>query len=61
MVVGVVYLSSIPLTIRSYYRLKRATEERKAEPGEKPDIIPLPKPATLPLGEANAPTTEWRH
>ena len=61
MVVGVVYLSSIPLTIRSYYRLKRAAEARKAETAEKPDIVPLPRPATLPLGEANALTTEWRH
>jgi len=61
MVVGVVYLSSIPLTIRSYYRLKRAAEARKIEPAEKPNIIPLPGPAALPLGEANAPATEWRH
>jgi CDP-diacylglycerol--serine O-phosphatidyltransferase len=61
MVVGVVYLGSIPLTIRSYYRLKRAAEARKAEPADKPDIVPLPRPATLPLGEESAPTTEWRH
>jgi hypothetical protein len=57
----VVYLGSIPLTIRSYYRLKRAAEARKAEPADKPDIVPLPRPATLPLGEESAPTTEWRH
>ena len=61
MVVGVVYLGSIPLTIRSYYRLKRATEARKAEMPGKPDAISLPGPATLPLGEANAPASEWRH
>jgi CDP-diacylglycerol--serine O-phosphatidyltransferase len=61
MVVGVVYLSSIPLTIRSYYRLKRAAEARKTEPAGKPEAIPLPRPATLPLGEVKAPTTEWRH
>jgi CDP-diacylglycerol--serine O-phosphatidyltransferase len=61
MVVGVVYLSSIPLTIRAYYRLKRATEARKAEMTEKPGAIPLPGPAALPLGEATAPRTEWRH
>src|SRR6516225_9296310 len=62
MVVGVVYLGSIPLTVRSYYRLKRAAEARKPEPAEKPDIVPLPRPVTpLPLGETNAPTTEWRH
>jgi hypothetical protein len=27
----------------------------------KPDAIPLPHPTTLPLGQANAPTNEWRH
>jgi CDP-diacylglycerol--serine O-phosphatidyltransferase len=56
MVVGVVYLSSIPLTIRSYYRLKRAAQARKTEPPEKPEIVPFPSPS----GEANAPATEWR-
>jgi CDP-diacylglycerol--serine O-phosphatidyltransferase len=59
--VGIVYVSSIPLTIRSYYRLKRAAEARKAEPAEKPQPVPLPTPATFPVGEANAPSTEWRH
>src|SRR5205807_784257 len=61
MIVGVVYLGSIPLTIRSYYRLKHATEARKAEMAERPGAIPLPGPAALPLGEATAPRAEWRH
>ena len=61
MVVGVVYLSSIPWTIHSYYRLKRAALARRPELAEKPDIVPLPRPATLPLDKAKAPTTEWRH
>jgi CDP-diacylglycerol--serine O-phosphatidyltransferase len=60
-VVGIVYVSSIPLTIRSYYRLKCAAEARRAEPAEKPQPVPLPTPAPFPLGEANAPSTEWRH
>src|SRR5690349_11679209 len=30
-VVGIVYVSSIPLTIRAYYRLKRAAQARRAE------------------------------
>ena len=61
MVVGVVYLSSIPLTIRSYYRLKRAAEARKTEPAEKPDVVQLPRPSSLPLGKVNPSTPEWRH
>src|SRR5438876_8039014 len=61
MVVGVVYLGSIPWTIHSYYRLKRAAEARRAEMAEKPEAIPLPGPAALPLGEANGPSTEGRN
>jgi CDP-diacylglycerol--serine O-phosphatidyltransferase len=60
-VVGIVYVSSIPLTIRAYYRLKRAAEARKAEPAEKPQPVPLPTAAAFPMGEAKAPSTEWRH
>jgi CDP-diacylglycerol--serine O-phosphatidyltransferase len=60
-VVGIVYVGSIPLTIRSYYRLKRAGEARKAEFADKPEPVSLPTPAPFPLGDANAPSTEWRH
>src|SRR5262249_9114764 len=56
MVVGVVYLGSIPMTVRSYYRLKRAADARKTDAGGKPEAIPLPSPAALQLGQANAPT-----
>ena len=58
MVVGVGYMGSIPLTIRSYYRLKRTAEARKTELA---DIVPLPRPATAPLGEMTPSATEWRH
>src|SRR6201997_1341107 len=61
MVVGLVYLGSIPLTIRSYYRLRRAAEARRAEMAAKPEAIPLPNPAAIPLDDTNAPSTEWRH
>jgi len=59
--VGIVYVSSVPLTIRAYYRLKRAAEARKAEMAEQADtVVPLPAPAPFPRGEASAPSTEWR-
>jgi len=61
MVVGVVYLSSIPLTIRAYHRLRRQAEARKVEMGEKPAIVPLPGPGSSPIGEANPTPPEWRH
>src|SRR5437660_6055017 len=49
-VVGIVYVSSIPLTIRSYYRLKRAALAGKTEIAEKPeDAVPLPTPAPFPV------------
>jgi CDP-diacylglycerol--serine O-phosphatidyltransferase len=60
-VVGIVYVSSIPLTIRSYYRLKHAAQARRTEPAEKPQPTPLPTPAPFPLGDTTRPTNEWRH
>jgi CDP-diacylglycerol---serine O-phosphatidyltransferase len=61
MVVGVVYLGSIPLTVRSYYRLKRSFEARRMETGEKSEIVPLPGPGGPPVSEANRPAAEWLH
>jgi CDP-diacylglycerol--serine O-phosphatidyltransferase len=60
-VVGIVYVSSIPLTIRSYYRLKRAAQARKAEAAERPEHAPVPTPAPFPLDETTWPPNEWRH
>ncbi len=61
-VVGIVYVGSIPLTIRSYYRLRRAAEARKTDTAEKPeDSVSLPTPSPYTLGDPNAPSTEWRH
>jgi CDP-diacylglycerol--serine O-phosphatidyltransferase len=60
-VVGIVYVSSIPLTIRAYYRLKRAAEARRAEFAEKPEAVTLPGPAARPFVETNPPPTETRH
>jgi CDP-diacylglycerol---serine O-phosphatidyltransferase len=59
--VGIIYVSSIPLTIRSYYRLKLAALARKAETPEQSATVPLPTPATFPVGEMVRPPNEWRH
>jgi CDP-diacylglycerol--serine O-phosphatidyltransferase len=60
-VVGIVYVGSIPLTIRSYLRLKRAAQARKTEATERAEPAPLPTPASVPLGETTRPPNEWRH
>lgn len=60
-VVGIVYVGSIPLTIRAYLRLKHAALARKADMVERSEPVSLPTPAPFPLGEADAPSTEWRH
>jgi CDP-diacylglycerol--serine O-phosphatidyltransferase len=63
--VGAVYLTSIPLTIRASYRLRRADRTRQAQgqaqdqAGEAP--VALPAATGVPLGEPVAPTGEWRH
>ncbi|MGC2200509.1 MAG: CDP-diacylglycerol--serine O-phosphatidyltransferase [Stellaceae bacterium] len=59
--VGIVYVSSIPFTVRSYSRLKSAAQARKAETAERPESAPLPAPAAFPLGDAAPPPNEWRH
>ncbi|MGH7112585.1 MAG: hypothetical protein ACREFK_19445, partial [Stellaceae bacterium] len=62
--IGVVYLGSIPLTVHSYYRLRRAAEARHAEPaGTRTEALPrsLPAPPGAPLGEAHLTPREWRH
>ena len=56
--IGIVYVGSIPLTIRSYYRLRRtaaATRPAEAENGA------TPAPATYPLGPEAPPADQWRH
>jgi CDP-diacylglycerol--serine O-phosphatidyltransferase len=62
--IGVVYVASIPLTVRAYHRLRHAAEARKAEAAE---AVPVPvapasvQPApALPI-EGHPPANEWRH
>ena len=61
-VVGAVYLGSIPLTIRAAYRLRRGYEARQArQPAETTAALPAAAAPPLPLGEATPPANEWRH
>jgi CDP-diacylglycerol--serine O-phosphatidyltransferase len=59
-VIGIVYVGSIPLTIRSYHRLRRAAAARRAEPaGHRTEALPSPDAA--PFDEAGTTAEERRH
>jgi CDP-diacylglycerol---serine O-phosphatidyltransferase len=57
--IGAAYVGSIPLTMRAYYRLRRAAEARKAEAAE-PAAVPVTPPPAIPLS-GHEPANEWRH
>lgn len=58
--IGAVYVGSIPLTVRAYYRLRRAAEARKAEAAAEPGAEPAVPPPVIPLS-GHQPANEWRH
>ena len=58
-VVGALYLGSIPLTIRASLRQRRAYEARPPQAAEAAPV--LPAGAALPRAEAPPPANEWRH
>ena len=57
--IGIVYVGSIPLTIRSYLRLRREALARREEPAERAALAPPGPGDTLDAG--NAPANQWRH
>jgi CDP-diacylglycerol--serine O-phosphatidyltransferase len=59
-VVGLLYLGSIPLTIRAAGRYRQAAAARKAEPATAPAAL-LAAPPPAALDEAPQPPNEWRH
>ena len=59
-VIGLLYLATIPLTVRAAARLRRAAEPTKPEPVEAPVLLAAPPPAPA-LGDAAVPPNEWRH
>jgi CDP-diacylglycerol--serine O-phosphatidyltransferase len=56
--IGALYLGSIPLTIRAAARYRRAAEAKKSEPAQAPPLLAAPPPA---VDEAAVPPNEWRH
>jgi CDP-diacylglycerol--serine O-phosphatidyltransferase len=57
--IGVLYLGSIPLTVRAAMRLRRGAGVRKPESVEAPVLLAAPPPPAL--GESAVPPSEWRH
>jgi len=58
--IGLLYLGSIPLTVRAAMRLRRRAEMRKPESAEAPVLLPPASPPPA-LGESAVPPSEWRH
>jgi CDP-diacylglycerol--serine O-phosphatidyltransferase len=61
--VGLVYVASIPLTVRAYYRRRRAIEARRSESPAEAAAAPAPTVPVLPpvpIGDA-PPANQWRH
>jgi len=62
--IGIVYISSIPLTVRSYYRLRRAARQpRRPDPALRGEALtPAPSSApAFPRPHDSVPPNEWRH
>jgi len=57
--IGIVYVGSIPLTIRSAYRLRRNVERRRIDVLD--DAAQEAPPAPDPLAEGSTPANQWRH
>jgi CDP-diacylglycerol--serine O-phosphatidyltransferase len=58
--IGTLYIGSIPLTIRAAARSRRATETKKPEP-VRPAPLLVAAPPSSALDEAVVPPNEWRH
>jgi CDP-diacylglycerol---serine O-phosphatidyltransferase len=57
--IGLIYLGSIPLTVRAAARRRRAGEAKKPEAAAPaPVLLAAPAP---PVDEAAVPANEWRH
>ena len=59
--IGVVYIGSIPLTIRAYYRLRRAAGGTPERTGRGRRAGRRRPSAGYPLSGDEAPASQWRH
>jgi CDP-diacylglycerol--serine O-phosphatidyltransferase len=61
LLVGILYLGSIPLTVRAAAAARRSAEARKPESAVEAPALIAAQPPTAPLGDAGVPPNEWRH
>jgi CDP-diacylglycerol--serine O-phosphatidyltransferase len=59
LLIGFMYLGSIPLTMRAAAQSRRTAGAKKPEPTEAPALLAAPPAA--PVGDAVVPPNEWRH
>jgi len=59
--IGVLYIASIPLTVRAAMRLRRVAEPRRPQPATPAPLLAAPPVSPPELGETTAPPNEWRH
>jgi CDP-diacylglycerol--serine O-phosphatidyltransferase len=58
--VGLLYLGSIPMTIRAAAPLRREAKAKRKETAEAPALLAAPPPSS-PIAEPAPPPSEWRH
>ena len=61
LLVGMLYLGSIPLTVRAAAATRRTTEARRPEPAVEAPALIAAQPPAAPPGDAAVPPNEWRH
>ncbi|HZK89830.1 MAG TPA: CDP-diacylglycerol--serine O-phosphatidyltransferase [Stellaceae bacterium] len=61
LLVGMLYLGSIPPTARAAAAARRGAAAKKPEPVAEAPALIAAQPLAAPLGDAAAPANEWRH
>jgi CDP-diacylglycerol--serine O-phosphatidyltransferase len=60
--IGVIYLGSIPLTVRAAMRARRQYEMRRPDAAQNNTApVAAGPPPDFPLGQVQPPASEWRH
>ena len=61
LLLGMIYLGSIPLTVHAAAQARRAAEPKKPEPPAAAPTLIAAQPPAPPLADETLPPNEWRH